>query len=66
MLAQILRWTLLDDRFGVVQTTDDEEVNATVRRMGALFDRSIAGDEPNLNEWDEAALGSGRQSPIAP
>ena len=55
MLAQILRWTLADATYGVRHATDNTEIVAIVDRMIALFDRSIAGDEPTAAEWDEDA-----------
>ena len=55
VLAQILRWTLADDRWGVRHVTDDVEVRAVVDRMATLFDREIVGDSPSRQEWDEAA-----------
>ena len=56
VLAKLLRWVLLDSRFGVFHATDDESVKTVVRTMGALFDRTIDGQTvPNEAEWDEAA-----------
>ncbi len=55
VLAQVLRWTLVAETYGCIHATDDVEVKAIVARMGALFDRSIAGDEPSETEWREAA-----------
>lgn len=55
VLAKLLRWTLLDARFGVVHAADDESVKAVVRTMGALFERTIAGETVPEAEWSEAA-----------
>ena len=55
VLAKILRWTLGAEPFGVRYAATDAAVVAVVDRMVALFDRTIRGDEPTSNEWDEAA-----------
>jgi hypothetical protein len=55
VLAQILRWCLVSEPYGCIHATDDAGMKAIVARMGALFDRSISGDEPKAAEWGEAA-----------
>ena len=55
VLAKMLRWMLIGDRFGVVHAADDETVKNIVSRMGALFDRTIAGEVVLKTEWNEAA-----------
>jgi len=54
VLAQLLRWVLVDARFGVVHAADTESVKAILRTMGALFDRTIAGETVPVAEWNEA------------
>ena len=55
VVAKILRWTLLDARFGVVHTAATESGKTVVRTMGALFDRTIAGENVPEAEWNKAA-----------
>lgn len=55
VLAKLLRWILIGDRFGVVHADADESVKAVVARMGALFDRTIAGEIVPEAEWNVAA-----------
>ena len=54
VLAKVLRWMLIGDRFGVVHAADAESVKTVVRRMGALFDRTIAWELVPDAEWEEA------------
>ena len=55
VLAKLLRWILIGDRFGVVHASDSEEAKRIVRTMGALFDRTISGEIVPGAEWNEAA-----------
>ena len=55
VLAKILRWSLANATYGVRHVTDNPEAIAVIDRMIALFDRSIADDEPSDTEWSEVA-----------
>ena len=55
VLAKVLLWTLMDGRFGVVHAADSKKLKAVVRAMGAIFERTLAGEVVPEAEWNEAA-----------
>jgi hypothetical protein len=55
VLAKLLRWVLIHERFGAVHAAGAKSTKNIVRTMGALFDRTIAGEIVPEAEWNEAA-----------
>ena len=55
VLAKVFHWTLMNARFGVINCADAESTKDAVRKMGALFERTIAGENVPGAEWNEAA-----------
>ena len=55
VLAKLLHWMLVHERFGIVNMAHTEDVKKVVTAIAALFERAIAGDVVPDAEWNEVA-----------
>ena len=52
--AKFAAWMLLDEKDGVIRFAKHEQTIASIKCVGALYQRWAAGDKPATTEWESA------------